>query len=202
MSPFTAILECLRGDTYAATLTPSHNLPSKVQHPAYHSEKILLPPNEQPIHRTAESTASDILTALFSATKAGRDLEATVNDIALQFGGWSEHIAQYVLDGLKKALQSASALKGPAKEAYERACEAAMKIEGLAKEHPYYAATILTVIALGVLIILAPAVIHALGFGVLGPVEGSFAAAWQSTYGGMVEAGSLFSYLQKLGMLY
>ena len=32
-------------------------------------------------------------------------------------------------------------------------------------------------------------------------VIGSWAAAWQSTYGGFVESGSLFSYLQKLGML-
>ena len=32
-------------------------------------------------------------------------------------------------------------------------------------------------------------------------IAGSWAAAWQSTYGGVIEAGSLFSYLQKLGTL-
>ena len=29
---------------------------------------------------------------------------------------------------------------------------------------------------------------------------GSWAAGWQSMYGGAVEAGSLFSYLQRMGM--
>lgn len=77
-----------------------------------------------------------------------------------------------MLEGFKKALQSASALKGPLKEAYDRASEAVSKIEGLVKEYPYYAAAILTVVALGVLVVLTPAVIHALGFGVLGLVEG------------------------------
>ena len=36
---------------------------------------------------------------------------------------------------------------------------------------------------------------------ILSYLLGSWAAAWQSTYGGVIEAGSLFSYLQKLGTL-
>lgn len=39
-----------------------------------------------------------------------------------------------------------------------------------------------------------------LGFGELGPIEGSFAAGWQSRYAGYVPKGSLFSYFQRLGM--
>ena len=31
------------------------------------------------------------------------------------------------------------------------------------------------------------------------PIAGSFAARWQSTYQGYVEAGSWFSYFQRLG---
>ncbi|KAF2263400.1 hypothetical protein CC78DRAFT_581489 [Lojkania enalia] len=40
----------------------------------------------------------------------------------------------------------------------------------------------------------------ALGFGELGPIEGSFAALWQSRYAGYVPSGSLFSFFQRLGM--
>ncbi len=174
MSPLTAILECLRGEADPSTSTQSPGYPAeKAQQHAYTSEKPFFPSNNHPIYRDAEAIASDILAALFTAPKAGRDLEATINDIAAQSGGWSERIALYVLEGLKKALQkSAATFKGALKQAYDRASEAALKIEGLVKEHPYYAAAIVTIIALGVLVILAPAVIHALGFGVLGPVEG------------------------------
>jgi len=40
------------------------------------------------------------------------------------------------------------------------------------------------------------------GFGSLGPVAGSLAAAWQSTMGGTVAAGSAFAILQSWGMMY
>lgn len=67
---------------------------------------------------------------------------------------------------------------------------------GFAKEHPAYA----TLIALGILAALMPWVLEILGFGGLGPIDGSFAAAWQSKYAGYVPKGSLFSYFQRLGM--
>lgn len=57
-----------------------------------------------------------------------------------------------------------------------------------------------TVIALGVLAIVAPWILEALGFAELGPVEGSFAALWQARYAGYVPKGSLFSFFQRLGM--
>ncbi|KIM83487.1 hypothetical protein PILCRDRAFT_819102 [Piloderma croceum F 1598] len=40
------------------------------------------------------------------------------------------------------------------------------------------------------------------GFGSLGPVAGSLAAAWQSSMGGTVAAGSAFATLQSWGMMY
>ena len=56
------------------------------------------------------------------------------------------------------------------KEAYDKACAAAAEIEGFARDHPVFC----TVVALGVLVILAPYVLEALGFGALAPVEGEF----------------------------
>lgn len=80
-----------------------------------------------------------------------------------------------------------------ARIAVERSTKEAI---GFARDHPAYA----TLIALGVLAILTPWVIEALGFSELGPVEGSFAAAWQRLYAGFVPKGSLFSFFQRLGM--
>jgi hypothetical protein len=51
-------------------------------------------------------------------------------------------------------------------------------------------------------VIIVPWVIEALGFAELGPVEGTFASWWQSTYGGLVPKGSLFSFFQRLGMVW
>lgn len=60
------------------------------------------------------------------------------------------------------------------KEAYDKACEEAKKIEGFAAEHPVATAVFCTVIALGILVIVAPYAIEVLGFEALGPVEGEF----------------------------
>jgi len=62
---------------------------------------------------------------------------------------------------------------GPAlSAAYERACEAAKGIPGFAADHPLATAVFCTVVALGVLVVLAPYVLEILGFGELGPAEG------------------------------
>ena len=57
-------------------------------------------------------------------------------------------------------------------EAYDKACEAAKMIEGYAADHPIATAVFCTVIALGVLVLLAPYALEFLGFGELGPIEG------------------------------
>jgi hypothetical protein len=82
------------------------------------------------------------------------------------------------------------------KEAFEKAISEAV---GFAREHPAYC----TLIALGILVALGlPWAIEALGFAELGPLEGSFAAWWQARYAGYVPKGSLFSFLQRLGMIW
>ena len=62
------------------------------------------------------------------------------------------------------------------KEAYDAAYEEALKIPGFVKDHPVFC----TLVAVGVLLFLAPYVLEALGFGTLeaigfgveGPIEG------------------------------
>ncbi|OJJ98363.1 hypothetical protein ASPACDRAFT_79838 [Aspergillus aculeatus ATCC 16872] len=82
-----------------------------------------------------------------------------------------------------------------ATEALRRASEEAFEF---AQEHPVYT----TILALGVFVALMPWVLEVLGFAELGPVEGSFAAWWQSRYAGYVPKGSLFGFFQRLGMVW
>ncbi|TFK64035.1 hypothetical protein BDN72DRAFT_846989 [Pluteus cervinus] len=69
-------------------------------------------------------------------------------------------------------------------------------IEDHIRTHPW--ATAFFVI--GVIMMCNP--IAAIGFGQMGPVAGSLAAAWQSTMGGNVTVGSAFAVLQSWGMTY
>lgn len=128
--------------------------------------------------QTDEATAnatSAILSALLQAEKPGRNLDLTVQDLVAQAGGWYERLAVSVLNALLKVIKDGSnALRGAMKEAYDRASEAAKRIGWWAHDHPLYATAMGVVIALGVLVILGPGIIHALGFGVLGPEAGRF----------------------------
>lgn len=74
-----------------------------------------------------------------------------------------------MLAKLEQSLREAEKLQGPLKEAYTKACDAALAVEGFVKEHPVF----VTVIALGVLVMLTPWVLEVLGFAELGPVEGT-----------------------------
>lgn len=137
-------------------------------------------------------------------------------DTIVGTNGWTENLAKWILEKLSLALQKGQDELGPTvKEAYHKAWEVARSMEGFVVEHPVFC----TVVALGVLVscqfctemracanvlqaIIAPWVIEALGFSELGPVEGTFASWWQSTYGGLVPKGSLFSFFQRLGMVW
>ncbi|EXJ55687.1 hypothetical protein A1O7_08616 [Cladophialophora yegresii CBS 114405] len=84
-------------------------------------------------------------------------------------------------------------VKGPLKDAFVKAVDAAA---GFARDHPVWT----TLIAVGILAVLLPWAVEALGFGVEGPAARTFAAWWQSRYAGYVPKGSLFSFFQRLGM--
>ena len=76
-----------------------------------------------------------------------------------------------MLEKLGAALQGAHDKLGAAvRDAYHKAWQTANEIAGFVIQHPVKC----TVIALGVLVIIAPWVIEALGFAELGPVEGVY----------------------------
>ncbi|KAF1977753.1 hypothetical protein BU23DRAFT_273008 [Bimuria novae-zelandiae CBS 107.79] len=162
--------------------------------PTYDEKEALITP---PQPRTTEEVAAQVVNAIINAEKGGADLKRTLDNIVGEYG-WTEKVAEWVLAKMENALQQAEKLQGPIKKAYDKACEAAVAAEGFVQEHPVFC----TVIALGVLIIVAPWVLEVLGFAELGPIEGSFAAAWQARYAGYVPKGSLFSFFQRLGMVW
>ncbi|KAH7375210.1 hypothetical protein B0T11DRAFT_269885 [Plectosphaerella cucumerina] len=162
--------------------------------------------HQSPIGRNIDTTARDIIRILVGAKKNDETLARDVDE-AVGIAGWSEWLAQKVLDKLKQTIADGSDKMGDVlTDALDKAYAVADKefsaLVKTAKEHPLeLAATILlTLVAIGVLAELTPLVVELLGFGELGPIEGSFAAWWESNYGGYIPAGSLFSYLQRLGM--
>jgi hypothetical protein len=90
-----------------------------------------------------------------------------------EVGGWSKQIAVSILPMLENILKAGSPLGQVMREAYDKACEAAKSLGEFIRDHPIW----FTIIALGILVILAPAVLEALGFGALGPVVGKCGAA-------------------------
>ncbi|EKD17899.1 hypothetical protein MBM_03671 [Drepanopeziza brunnea f. sp. 'multigermtubi' MB_m1] len=138
---------------------------------------------------------ASLLQSLFTTEKTGPALKAHVESI-VHPDSWTSHLAQHLLDGLVHALNSNAQMGGAMKEAFDRASAAT---ELFVREHPILVGVIATVVALGILALLVPWAIEPLGFAELGPIEGSWAALWQSTFPD-VTADSWFAFFQRLGM--
>ena len=163
MNIIQGLFECLKGSVDDINLgTPSHGLQN-----AFVSEKSDYHHSESSTPSTPAAATKVVLT-LQGAEKAGYNLQAVIEDIVTQAGGWSERIAVSILALLENILKAGSPLGQAMKEAYDKACEAAKSLGEFIHDHPIW----FTIIALGILVILAPAVLQALGFGALGPVEG------------------------------
>ncbi|KAI4637113.1 hypothetical protein J4E93_010629 [Alternaria ventricosa] len=166
------------------------------KHTTYPDEKVALLSADTSDARTADHIAGNVVYALYHTEFTGDALRMHLDSI-VGASGWRTNIAQRVLEDLTAALQAPREKFSPAfSAACDKAWEAAQSIEGFVIEHPVTC----TVIALGVLAIVAPWVLEALGFAEMGPVEGTFASYWQSTYASLVPKSSLFSFFQRLGM--
>ncbi|KAF9895126.1 hypothetical protein FE257_000028 [Aspergillus nanangensis] len=154
-------------------------------------------PNDDDIDASSgaatQRQASEILSIIVSSESVDQ-IHKSVHEI-IRTTGWTEELAKALLNGLVSAIEAGASMAKAATSALETATDAAFEF---AKEHPVYT----TILAIGVLVILTPWVIEALGFSELGPIEGSFAAWWQSRYAGYVPKGSLFAFFQRLGMIW
>jgi hypothetical protein len=117
-------------------------------------------------HRDTESLAADILSNIYAADN-DKHLIQNLRDI-IHETGWYEDLAAAVLTGLENALEAETPMGQAMKDAYEKAAQAVKAVFEFVKGHPVFCA----VVALGILVILAPWAIEVLGFGELGPTEG------------------------------
>jgi len=172
-------------------------------YPSYPSEK------KQPTLSIQEAS-DQIASVLFHSTAEDIPLQRQVNSIIHQAGGWTESLAEAILttftrtlsDALSEAIAPASALPPLIHDALAKVIDAGKQTAELAEwfveEHPVWTGVILTLVALGVLWLLWPWILGALGFGEEGIIEASWAARWQSSIGN-VKKRSLFSFFQRLG---
>lgn len=118
---------------------------------------------------TSEEVADQVVYAIQSAEKGGNDLRLNLRAI-VDADGWTENVAHWTLRKLEQALQDTSKMGPVLKKAYNTALEAALAVEGFITTHPVFC----TVVAIGILALLAPWALEALGFGELGPIEGTY----------------------------
>lgn len=214
MDLFQAIHSCLTGQYSDSESDSDSPFTSNTEKSPSNSHRTNA---QQEENAAAAAAASSILHTLTTSEKSGSDLSQHLQDLVRDCG-WTESLAKLVLDGLVKFLKSGAAMGAAIKEAFDKASAAA---EDFVQRHPVYAAAIVVVVAIGILVLLAPWVVEALGFGELGPlagefflgwwgrllhaadmsVVGSWAAAWQAELGD-VEANSFFAFLQRLGMVW
>ncbi|KAL2163255.1 hypothetical protein VTH06DRAFT_5311 [Thermothelomyces fergusii] len=167
------------------------------------------------LSRCADRIVAVLLTAPRPADPSEADLTSRAAAAAgLRAQDWTSYLAERVLHALERKLGGVLAENGGDRsgwggalaDAYDVAVQLVKREFGdlweYVRAHPYEAAAtvLLTLVSLGVLARLLPLIVRALGFGQLGPVEGSFAAWWQRLYGGYVPKGSLWSFLQRMGM--
>lgn len=153
-------------------------------------------PFKDQFDNATNAIAADVLTVLLEAETTDDILKDNLNKIVGPTG-WTERLAMGILTGLINAIKNGTPMGKAATEALKRALNDALQ---WAKEHPE--AVLCTIVALGILVILTPWVIKALGFAEAGPIAETFAAWWQSHYAGYVPKGSLFSYFQRLGLVW
>ncbi|KAK1589918.1 uncharacterized protein LY79DRAFT_517007 [Colletotrichum navitas] len=151
---------------------------------------------DQPV-RSAQEAAGEFVDILRTAEKGGKDLERRLRNVVTA-NSWTEEIAKHILRGVEALVRHRDTIGQVVRGATDAAADAAERFFDFAADHPVF----VTLVAIGVLVAVAPWVLEALGFGELGPVANTFASFWQARYAGFVPKGSLFSFFQRLGMVW
>ena len=139
------------------------------KHNTFPDEKVALLSAATSDAHPVDEVADDVVDKLLITRLTGDHLRMHL-DALVGASGWRTNLAQRVLERLTTALQASHEKLGPTiSNACDKVWEAARSIEGFVIEHPIMC----TVIALGVLAIIAPWMLEALGFAELGPIEGT-----------------------------
>lgn len=115
-------------------------------------------------------------------------------------GRWCKDTAVSILESLGGiARQIADIIGSAIKSAYDKVVEVIRTAEAWARKNPETTTYIVTYVAIALIAIVTPILLHALGFGEGGVIAGSWAASWQSELAGFIGKGSLFALLQRMG---
>ncbi|KAF5963791.1 lincomycin-condensing lmbA [Fusarium coicis] len=187
MNPLTSILSCLTSQSAASQSSP------QVSEINTRSKLI----TTQPVPYS-DDAASQFVSILQTHTGTQAQLHNRLEQV-VSTAGWTSSLAEAIELKIENLLKDGAELAKPMAEAVKRATNTAWEF---AKEHPVYAGLIAagTIIAIGVLVEFELVwVLRALGFDEIGPRVGSFAARWMRSLE-KVPKGSIYSYLQRLGM--
>ena len=153
MHPFNAILDCLCiGHSSHYDVLEEQSAFDEKKHP-----------------QNTQSLAQEILSTIYTAEINDANLVHRIQDIVRETG-WYESLAASVLTGIENALKAEAPMGQALRDAYDKASQVVAEVWKFAKDHPVFVA----VVALGILVVLAPWAIEVLGFGELGPIEGIF----------------------------
>ena len=121
----------------------------------------------QLIDKDTTHAADSFITTIFLAEKNGTELRQTLEEI-IRTNSWRQNFAKAVFEAMQTAIETACPMGDALREIYEKVVGVVDGVEGFVKEHPVVCA----LIALGILVLLAPWVIEALGFAEGGFLEG------------------------------
>jgi hypothetical protein len=132
---------------------------------------------------TNDKAAIDVVSVLLQSEKHGASLKKQLDE-AVGTLGWSEMLAKRILNALVETIRNGRDKMGPAfAKAYDDAVNETNsifhKLVQEARDYPLEiaATVVITIIAIGVLVALAPYILELLGFSELGPVEGKLSCS-------------------------
>ncbi|RSM11631.1 hypothetical protein CEP52_002866 [Fusarium oligoseptatum] len=143
--------------------------------------------------------AADQFVNILQTHSGSRDeLHRRLNEV-VSANGWTESLAEAILQKMEKLIKEGAKMAQPMADAIKKATDTALEF---ATEHPVYTALIAagTIVAIGVFVIFRPRLgIECPWFRGQG-APSCFAARWMSQIGN-VSKGSIYAFLQRLGMV-
>jgi hypothetical protein len=120
--------------------------------------------------------AHEIIEKLFTTEKHGNALKSELQGI-IQANGWREGLAEAIFNATEVAVRNGRSMGPVIHDAYDKAVLALKNIEEFVEENP----VLCSIIALGIIALLMPWLLSALGFAEAGITEGKWCSIIEDT---------------------
>lgn len=164
----TSIQPRERPDRYSIDIQKMYNIFRQCLRPSLDAEEDTQVHADHSPDEKTQALAADLLSILMKAEKNDEHLADKLEN-AVQATGWYSSLAEVILNRLQQELEAKGPMGQAAREAYEKSLAEAKEF---ARKHPIAVNVLIALIALGILAIMMPWAIEALGFSELGPIEG------------------------------